>query len=84
MAGPRRHDHWGLVDVDTIVHTRSWPGGSAGALQRTANIAQLRTRILDAGMTGERLDRLCRLLGDPRMVVRGLLTISTVGRRPAS
>lgn len=72
----------GLVGVDTVVRARSWPGGSA--LHRTANIAQLRTRILDAGMTGEQLDRLCRLLGDPQMVVRGLLTISSGGRRPAS
>jgi SAM-dependent methyltransferase len=74
----------GLVDVDTVVHARSWPGGSAGALHHTANISLLRTRILEAGMTDEQLDRLAEFLRDPRMVVRGLLTISTVGRRPAS
>jgi SAM-dependent methyltransferase len=74
----------GLIDVDTVVHARSWPGGSAGALHHTANISLLRTRILEAGMTGEQLGRLSGFLRDPRMVVRGLLTISTVGRQPAS
>ena len=73
-----------LVDVDTAVHARSWPGGSVGALHNAATISLLRTRMLEAGMTGEQLDRLCGFLRDPRMVVRGLLTISTVGRRPAS
>jgi SAM-dependent methyltransferase len=74
----------GLVDVDTAVHARSWPGGSVGALHYAATISLLRTRILEAGMSGEQLDRLSGFLRDPRMVVRGLLTISTVGRRPAS
>jgi SAM-dependent methyltransferase len=74
----------GLVEVDTAVHARSWPGGSVGALHYAATIGLLRTRILEAGMTGEQLDRLSGFLRDPRMVVRGLLTISTVGRRPRS
>jgi SAM-dependent methyltransferase len=74
----------GLVDVDTTIHARSWPGASAGALHHAATIRLLRTRILEAGMTDEQLDRLSGLLRDPRMVVRGLLTVSTVGRRPAS
>jgi SAM-dependent methyltransferase len=73
----------GLVDVDTTVHARSWPGGSAGALHYAATISLLRTRILEAGMTSQQLDRLSGFLRDPRMVVRGLLTVSTVGRRPA-
>lgn len=74
----------GLVEVDTVVHARSWPGGSAGALHHAANIRLLRPRLLEAGMTGQQLDRLSGFLRDPRMVVRGLLTISTVGRRSAS
>jgi SAM-dependent methyltransferase len=74
----------GLVDLDTVVHARSWPGGSSGALHYAATISLLRTRILEAGMTAEQLDRLSRFLHDPRMVVRGLLTVSTVGRRPVS
>jgi SAM-dependent methyltransferase len=74
----------GLVAVDTTVHARSWPGGTAGTLHHIANITLLRPRILEAGMTDEQLDRLCGFLRDPHMVVRGLLTVSTVGRRPAS
>jgi SAM-dependent methyltransferase len=73
----------GLVEVDTVVHARSWPGGSAGALHHAATIAVLRPKILAAGMTDEQLNRLSEYLHDPRMVVRGLLSISTVGRRPA-
>jgi SAM-dependent methyltransferase len=74
----------GLVEVDTAVHARSWPGGSAGALHHAANIKLLGPKILEAGITGEQLDRLAGFLRDPRMVVRGLFTVSTIGRRPAS
>ena len=74
----------GLVDVDTVVHARSWPGGTAGALHHAANIRLLRSRLLEAGITGDQLDRLSGFLHDPRMVIRGLLTISTLGRRPSS
>jgi SAM-dependent methyltransferase len=74
----------GLIDVETAVHARSWPGGSAGARHNAATISLLRTKILEAGMTEQQLDRLSGFLRDPRMVVRGLLTISTVGRRPTS
>jgi SAM-dependent methyltransferase len=73
-----------LVEVDTAVHARSWPGGSAGARHYAATISLLRSRILEAGMTGEQLDRLSEFLHDPRMVVRGLLTVSTIGRQPGS
>lgn len=73
----------GLVDVDTAVHARSWPGGTAGAELNVANIGQLHDKLLDVGMTVEQLNRLCGFLRDPRMVVRGLLTISAIGRRPA-
>jgi SAM-dependent methyltransferase len=74
----------GLLEVDTVVHARSWAGGSAGARHYAATIRLLRTGILEAGMTGEQLDRLSGYLHDPGMVVRGLLTVSTVGRRPTS
>ena len=46
----------GLVDVDTIVHARSWQGGTAGALLIAANIAQARDAFLDAGMSAAQLD----------------------------
>lgn len=70
----------GLVDVDTAIHARSWPGGTAGALIIAANVAQLREEFIAAGFTAERLDRLCRVVEDPRVVIRGHFTYSTVGR----
>jgi hypothetical protein len=71
----------GLTGLDTVVHARSWPGGTAGALLIGANIAQARADFLAAGMTGAELDELQRLVTDPRLVVRGPLTYSTIGRR---
>ncbi|MCW2919303.1 MAG: methyltransferase [Actinomycetia bacterium] len=71
----------GLVDVETVVHARSWPGGTAGALLIGANIDQLYAEFLEAGMSAAELDELRRLVRDPRLVVRGNLTYSTIGRR---
>jgi SAM-dependent methyltransferase len=73
----------GLVDVQTEVEARSWPGGTEGALLVAANIGQLRDRFLQAGFSGRRLDELCRLVADPRLVLRGNFTYSTIGFRPA-
>jgi SAM-dependent methyltransferase len=73
----------GLSDVDTLIQARSWPGGSPGAALNAVNIAQLRDRFLAAGMTAAELDRLCELLTtDPRLVIRGHLVYSTIGRKP--
>jgi SAM-dependent methyltransferase len=72
----------GLVDVDTELHARSWPGGSPGALLNAVNIGQLRAELRAAGFTDEQLHRLRSLMHDPRVVVRGLVTYSTIGRRP--
>lgn len=73
----------GLSDVDTMIQARSWPGGSPGAALNAVNIAQLRDRFLAAGMTATQLDRLHELFTtDPRLVVRGHLIYSTIGRKP--
>jgi SAM-dependent methyltransferase len=72
----------GLASVDTQVYARSWPGGTAGALLITANIAQQRERFRRAGVSDETLERVVSLMSDPRMVVRGHLIYSTAGRRP--
>ncbi|WIM93599.1 methyltransferase domain-containing protein [Actinoplanes oblitus] len=72
----------GLVDVTTEVRARSWPGGTAGARLIAVNVEQQRAGLLGAGLTERDLDRLCRLAEDPRLVVRGILTYSTVGRHP--
>ncbi|GAB2856987.1 methyltransferase domain-containing protein [Actinoallomurus bryophytorum] len=71
----------GLTDVETVVSARSWAGGTAGALLIDANITELRTDFIEAGMSAARLDRLHALARDPRLVVRGYLTYSTTGRR---
>jgi hypothetical protein len=71
-----------LVDVDTELHARSWPGGSAGALLHAVNVGQLHAELRDAGFTDDQLARLRLMVRDPRTVVRGLVTCSTVGRRP--
>ena len=74
----------GLTGVDTVIEARSWPGGTAGALLIGANIAQAREDFLAAGMTEAQLGELERLVADPRLLVRGHFTYSTIGRRPAA
>lgn len=71
----------GLTDVDTTVTSRSWPGGSAGALLIAANIGQLREEFIEAGMTEAQLEEICKLVTDPRLVLRGHFFYSTLGRR---
>jgi SAM-dependent methyltransferase len=83
----RVHAHMldeGLVDVHTVIDSRSWPGGTPGALLLAANVAQLRAEFLAAGVTGEQLDRFSRAMSDPGLVVRGSFTYSTIGRRPTT
>jgi hypothetical protein len=72
----------GLVDVDTFISARSWPGGTPGALLNGANIQQVRGELVAKGFTDAQLDSLHRLIADPRLVLRGNLVYSTVGRRP--
>jgi SAM-dependent methyltransferase len=71
----------GLTDVDTSITSQSWPGGTAGALLIAANIGQLREEFIEAGVTAEQLDEMCRLVTDPQLVLRGHFTYSTMGRR---
>jgi SAM-dependent methyltransferase len=71
----------GLTDVVTEVRASSWPGGTAGAQLIAVNVVQQRAGLLGAGLTEDDLERLCALAEDPRLVVRGIFTYSTVGRR---
>jgi SAM-dependent methyltransferase len=71
----------GLVEVETVIHSRSWPGGSPGALIVAANIGQVRDELHKRGYTDAQLDELRRLVTDPRLVLRGNFTYSTSGRR---
>jgi SAM-dependent methyltransferase len=72
----------GLVDVDTTITSRSWAGGTAGALLSGANIQQVRGELIAKGFTEAQLDSLHELITDPRLVLRGNIVYSTVGRRP--
>jgi SAM-dependent methyltransferase len=71
----------GLRQVDTRIRAESWAGGTPGALLIAVNVAQLRSGFMSAGFTEWELDQLCRLSADPRLVVRGHFTYSTIGRR---
>lgn len=73
----------GLVDVDTAYHARAWSGGSAGALMHIANAVQLRADMRALGFTDDQLTRLQEIVADPRTVVRGLMTVSAIGRSPS-
>ena len=71
----------GLVNVDTVTHARSWIGGTAGCALPLALSMELRGPLVEAGMVERDLDRLGRLLVDPRLVVMGDLLWSHIGRR---
>ncbi|PGH45770.1 methyltransferase [Micromonospora sp. WMMA1996] len=71
----------GLVDVDTVVHARSWPGGSLGASLYGTNSRQLEPELLDAGLSPGQLDAFRRLLRDPAFAVMSYQLVSTRGRR---
>jgi SAM-dependent methyltransferase len=71
----------GLVEVDAELWARAWRGGEAGCLLPYHAAAQLRPRLVEAGMAERDLDRLRELLRDPRLVIYGNLAVSTIGRR---
>jgi SAM-dependent methyltransferase len=72
----------GLAEVDTEVHARAWNGGTPGVLLLVVTLKQLRDKLLADGLTSAELERVQELAHDPRVVYRGLLTFSTIGRRP--
>lgn len=74
----------GLVDVDTAIAAESWPGGTPGALLIAVNVAQLRDEFVAAGFTEDHIERLAAAVRNPRLVLRGHFTYSTIGRRPAT
>lgn len=71
----------GLQDVTTEIRAASWAGGTAGARLMAVNVAQVGAGLRATGFTAAELDRLSRLAEDPRLVIRGHLTYSTMGRR---
>jgi 2-polyprenyl-3-methyl-5-hydroxy-6-metoxy-1,4-benzoquinol methylase len=73
----------GLVGVDTQSWQGSWRGGTGAALLAQAGSTEQRERLIAAGMTAEELDLLGELAMDPRTVLRGILLLSTIGRKAA-
>jgi SAM-dependent methyltransferase len=71
----------GLAGVHTEIRAGSWAGGTAGARLIAVNVEQVGAGLRAAGLTETDLDRLRALAGDPRLVIRGHLTYSTIGRR---
>ncbi|MEV6304436.1 methyltransferase domain-containing protein [Actinoplanes sp. NPDC051861] len=72
----------GLTGVHTEIRADSWPGGTAGARLIAVNLEQVGAGLRAAGLTDAELDRLRLLSADPRLVIRGHFTYSTMGRRP--
>jgi SAM-dependent methyltransferase len=72
----------GLIDVETIVSSRSWRGGQPGGCELlTAGLAQLRDELVAQGVKPAELDRVQALFADPRVEFHGHHLYSTSGRR---
>jgi SAM-dependent methyltransferase len=72
----------GLVDVDTEFWACAWHGGEPGCLLPFTAAGQLRDKLIAAGMTALEIDDFQALLLDPRLVIRGGMAVSTIGRKP--
>jgi ubiquinone/menaquinone biosynthesis C-methylase UbiE len=72
----------GLEDVDTQSWQGSFAGGTGVCLLAYAGSAELRERLVEAGMKPDDIDDMRRLALDPRLVLRGIMLLSTVGRKP--
>ncbi|MFI5893976.1 class I SAM-dependent methyltransferase [Actinoplanes sp. NPDC051513] len=73
----------GLDEVDMKSWQGSWRGGTGAALLAWAGSTEQRERLIAAGMAAGDLDLLAELALDPRVVLRGILLLSTMGRRKA-
>lgn len=70
-----------LADVDTEGWQRSWSGGTGSTLLAYSGSIELRDRLTEAGMPAEDLDIMAQVALDPRLVLRGVLLLSTTGRK---
>jgi ubiquinone/menaquinone biosynthesis C-methylase UbiE len=73
----------GLTEVDMEGHLVARPGGSVGARLDAANFAQVGEAMIAGGLlTGEDLDRMLALLGDPARAFASPTMFTAWGRRP--
>jgi ubiquinone/menaquinone biosynthesis C-methylase UbiE len=71
----------GLSDVDTECWQGSFAGGTGVCLLAYSGSKELQPRLVEAGMKVEDLEELRRLALDPRLVLRGIMLLSTIGRK---
>jgi len=72
----RAHD---LVDIDVQLWARSWYGGQPGCLLPATAAAQLRPKLVAAGMSQADIDALRGLLMEPALMMHASLAVSTIG-----
>ncbi|MBO0870478.1 MAG: methyltransferase domain-containing protein [Micromonosporaceae bacterium] len=81
VHGAMRED--GLTGVETEGWQRSFAGGTGSALLAHGASQELRDRLVGVGMPAEDLDVMAAVTLDPRLVLRGVLLLSTIGRKAA-
>jgi protein-L-isoaspartate O-methyltransferase len=72
----------GLTGVDTEAWQQSWDGGTGVCLLVHYGSKHLNDKLVAAGMAADDLETLRQLTLDPRLVLRGMLLLSTTGRKP--
>jgi ubiquinone/menaquinone biosynthesis C-methylase UbiE len=72
----------GLTEVTTEGWQGSFSGGTGAGLLAYSGSTELHDKLVDAGMAADDLKTLGRLALDPRLVLRGILLLSTAGRKP--
>ena len=70
-----------LTDVDTQSWQRSFNGGTGMCLLAYSGSTELHDRLVAAGMAAADLETMRRLAMDPDLVLRGMLLLSTIGRK---
>jgi ubiquinone/menaquinone biosynthesis C-methylase UbiE len=78
----QRMQELGLEGVDTEGWQGSFSGGTGVCLLAYAGSKELHDRLVEAGMKPDDLQAMRRLALDPRLVLRGILVLSTIGRKP--
>jgi 2-polyprenyl-3-methyl-5-hydroxy-6-metoxy-1,4-benzoquinol methylase len=73
----------GLGEVDQQCWYKTWHGGTGAGLIALAGSTEKRDSLIAAGMPADELDLLAELAMDPRLVLRGIPLVSTVGRKTA-
>lgn len=71
----------GFEDVETQGWQGSFAGGTGVCLMAYAGSTELREKLIEVGMDAADVDTMRQLALDPRLVLRGILMLSTIGRK---